>query len=588
MPVEFLQGLGVSEITFQGAPAVRFPYLSQPGEELCIRNRVSLTGDLRVRTKAGNKHCLYGLNRLDQAAEAGYVLIVEGESDTQTLWLNDYPALGLPGADGWNETRDADLLNPIDAIYVFVELDRGGERVLQWLGSSKIRDRARLVVLDGEKDVSALWLADRERFTERLEAALQAATPWTEHERVAAGIRSSTAWQSCSALASEERILDKFGDDLKRTGLSGEKRSVQLLYLILTSRMLDRPVSAAVKGPSAGGKSFLVETVSSFFPASAVYALTAMSERALAYGTEPLEHRFLVLYEAAGLEEGFAAYIVRSLLSEGRVRYETVERTTSGLEPRLIEREGPTGLLTTTTSVALHPENETRLLSIPITDTRDQTKDVLRALARDTHNPPDLSPWVALQEWLANADHNVAIGYAEVLAELVPPVAVRLRRDFGAVLNLIRAHAVLHQETRDRDEHGRIVATLDDYQVVRDLVADLVSDGVEATVPPIVRETVGVVAALAGEEGISLGKLAGALEVDRSVASRRWNNARGRGYLKNLETQRGKPARIVVADPLPEDVEILPTVEALTDRCTVARVAGGIPAPPSPDEGQAA
>ena len=55
-----------------------------------------------------------------------------------------------------------------------------------------------------------------------------------------------------------------------------------------------------------------------------------MSERALAYGTEPLSHRFLVLFEAAGLESDFASYLVRSLLSEGCVRYETVEKDKGG------------------------------------------------------------------------------------------------------------------------------------------------------------------------------------------------------------------------------------------------------------------
>jgi hypothetical protein len=56
----------------------------------------------------------------------------------------------------------------------------------------------------------------------------------------------------------------------------------------------------------------------------------------------------------------FLNYLVRSLLSEGRVRYETVEKTPEGLQARLIEREGPTGLIMTTTADSLHPENETR------------------------------------------------------------------------------------------------------------------------------------------------------------------------------------------------------------------------------------
>ena len=49
--------------------------------------------------------------------------------------------------------------------------------------------------------------------------------------------------------------------------------------------------------------------------------------------------------------------------------------------PRLIEREGPTGLIVTTTQVALHPENETRLLSVPANDTPEQTAAILRMLA---------------------------------------------------------------------------------------------------------------------------------------------------------------------------------------------------------------
>jgi hypothetical protein len=67
-------------------------------------------------------------------------------------------------------------------------------------------------------------------------------------------------------------------------------------------------------------------------------------------------------------------------------------------------------------------------------------------------------------------------------AELVPPVAVRLRRDFKTVLMLIRAHAMLHQASRRRDEGGRIIAQIQDYVVVRELIADLVAVGVDATV----------------------------------------------------------------------------------------------------------
>jgi hypothetical protein len=212
-----------------------------------------------------------------------------------------------------------------------------------------------------------------------------------------------------------------------------------------------------VKGPSSGGKSYTAEQVLRLFPEEAYYVLTAASERALAYSQEPLQHRFLVMYEAAGMESEFTTYLIRSLLSEGRIRYETVEKTSEGIQPRLIAREGPTGLLTTT-RVSLHPENETRMFSLPVTDTPEQTSQILLALVEGSRPDQDLATWHALQTWLAGAEHRVEIPYATRLAGLIPPLGTRLRRDFGAVLALIRAHAILHQgnpATDKRRHHHR-------------------------------------------------------------------------------------------------------------------------------------
>jgi hypothetical protein len=308
--------------------------------------------------------------------------------------------------------------------------------------------------------------------------------------------------------------------------------------------------------------------VLAFVPESAYYALSSMSERALAYSEEPLSHRFLVIYEAPGMSGEFQTYLIRSLLSEGRIRYETVMKTSEGVKPRFIEREGPTGLMVTTTALRLHSENETRLLSLTVTDTQDQTRDVLAALAEESAGDgPDLKRWHALQIWLERAEHRITIPYSKVLASLVPPIAVRLRRDFGAVLNLIRAHALLHQASRERDAEGHIVATIEeDYAAVRELVADLVSEGIEATVPATVRQTVEAVKRLrenSNGASVTVAELARELKLDRSAVSRRVRNAKDRGYLRDLEENQRKPSRLVPGDELPDDLQILPTPEVV-------------------------
>jgi hypothetical protein len=581
LSVEFLKKEGLRDQKYQGLPAVRISYRGAEGAEEAVRFRTALErsegGDDRFRWRTGSKARLYGLWRLQGIRKAGYVVLVEGESDAQTLWYHGIAALGIPGASNW-KPEFAEHLEDVEKIYAIIEPDKGGDTLRQALSESSLRERLYVVDIGEHKDASGLYLSDREHFKENLKRALAAAVPLSELERREAAQKAKEAWAGCEELAREPNILERFSRDLARSRVAGESRVAKLLYLALTSRFLERPVSVAVKGPSSGGKSYLTERVLGFFPESSFYALTAMSEHALAYSDEPLTHRFLVIYEAAGMNSDFQTYLIRSLLSEGKVRYETVEKTSEGMKPRLIERAGPTGLIITTTLTRLHPENETRMLSLAVTDTRQQTRDIMAALASEASvDPPGLGAWHALQEWLVSAEHRVAVPYSAVLAAMIPPIAVRLRRDFGALLNLIRAHAILHQASRERSADGRIVATAEDYARVRELVADLVSEGIEATVPATVRETVEMVTRLRDEteKDVTIAALAEELELDKSAAWRRVRSAMDRGYLENKEDRKGRPAKLVVADALPDDIEILPGPERLQG-CTVASDSEGV------------
>jgi len=201
----------------------------------------------------------------------------------------------------------------------------------------------------------------------------------------------------------------------------------------------------------------------------------------------------------------------------------------------------------------------------------------MAALAEEAgETGPNFEPWHALQVWLESAEHRVFIPYAKILADLIPPVAVRLRRDFGALLNLIRAHALLHQATRERDSEGRIVATIEDYSAVRELIVDLVGEGVEATVPETVRETVEAVERLQEDsngEPVTVAELARKLKLDRSTVSRRARSAKDRGYLRDLEDNPRKRSRLILGDDLQEDLQILPSPEDV--RASVKECASG-------------
>jgi hypothetical protein len=120
------------------------------------------------------------------------------------------------------------------------------------------------------------------------------------------------------------------------------------------------------------------------------------------------------------------------------------------------------------------------------------------------------------------------------------------------------------------------VATLGDYAAVRELVSGLIAEGVEATVPKVIRETVEAVDNVIsgwGKDYATNKAVAEELEIDKAAARRRVRTAIGRGYLENLEERKGRPARLVLGEKMPEDQAILPAPEELEEAsgCTVDR-----------------
>jgi hypothetical protein len=261
------------DVTYMDKPAVRIPYPDEEGQVVAVRFRVTLNGTERFRWRSGDKPTPYGLRLLEEARKAGYVVLVEGESDCHTLWYHEIPALGIPGASNWRDGW-ASYLDGIEKVYAVIEPDQGGQTLREKLMACEaIRNRLHLVELGEHKDSSTLHLADPEKFTIRFEAALENAKPWTELKSVEAEAAAREAWELCGELAEQPNILKRFAGELARSGVAGEAMIAKLLYLAVTSRLLDRPVSVALKGPSSGGKSYLVERVLTFFPMSAYYAL---------------------------------------------------------------------------------------------------------------------------------------------------------------------------------------------------------------------------------------------------------------------------------------------------------------------------
>jgi phage/plasmid primase-like uncharacterized protein len=369
-------------------------------------------------------------------------------------------------------------------------------------------------------------------------------------------------------------VLELFGETCGQV-VAGEETLTKLLYLSGTSRLLDKAMHVAIKGPSAAGKSEIRRRVLQFFPAETVISFTAQSEKALLYFKDDFAHKILSMGEAMNPEEArFQDYLLRELLSEAKLNYPVVQKQPDGsLETVTITKNGPVAFMVTTTRNQLHPENETRMLSVEANDTPEQTKKVVAMVAQvEGLNKgmvsADLKPWQDYQRWLAAGECRVFVPFADALAELIPPKAVRLRRDFGQLLRAIKVHALLHRDHR-RSTKGSIVATIDeDYSAVRALMADILATAAEVKTRKAVQETVEVVDELQSEddsrEGVSARAVATLLKLDISTTRRRLYAAESAGFVINLEDRPRRPGRYVMVDEVQQGhAELLPTCEKL-------------------------
>jgi hypothetical protein len=132
LPEGFLRGLSLRDVTYFEKPAVRIPYPDEEGQEAAVRFRVSLDGTEKFRWRSGNQPLPYGLRLLGEARAAGFVVLVEGESDCHTLWFHEIPAFGIPGASNWRDGW-ATYLDGIEKIYAIIEPDQGGDTLREKL-----------------------------------------------------------------------------------------------------------------------------------------------------------------------------------------------------------------------------------------------------------------------------------------------------------------------------------------------------------------------------------------------------------------------------------------------------------------------
>ncbi len=164
-----------------GGRGVGIPYHDATGAEIAVKRRTALKATEGSYWPKGQPLAAYGSWRIDRANRAGFLILVEGESDCWALWHHGLPALGIPGANAV-KTVDKEHVEAVPTVYVHREPDNGGtafvEGVRRRLADLGFAGKAfELRMREGVKDPADLHAHEPEQFKAALEAAIRASVP---------------------------------------------------------------------------------------------------------------------------------------------------------------------------------------------------------------------------------------------------------------------------------------------------------------------------------------------------------------------------------------------------------------------------
>jgi hypothetical protein len=512
-------------------------------------------------------------------------MLVEGESDCWTGWLHELPLLGVPGKATWRPEW-ASYLEGLD-VYVWQEPDA------EDFTARIARDVPNLKVIAGaaHKDLNAALVAG-EPILQYVTRSCARARSWTELECGEQNARRAEYLRQARPVLDHPDPLEMVTEALRTLGYGGPIAPPKICYLAMPSRLLKMyqggmPVHLLVLGNSGSGKNYTVSVTKALLPPDCVHEIKSGSARVVIYDDADLRHRVLVYGEAdslpSGDEDNPAASAIRALLQDHELSYDVTERDSKGnFVARKIRRPGPTVLITTSTRRLRDSQMMTRVFELEVPEDREKNRASLKIQARNSECPPaNPNPaLIAFQAYLQLcAPWSVSVPYAAVLAELIGQSSAasesRVNRDFAKILSFVKSVALLRHASRTRDTQGWVVATIEDYRTVYDLVGEMFQATVSGASEGV-RRVVAAVGELAFlEEPCNLQRTFDRLGPSANKGSvQRWvRRALDHGWLVN-HSPKEKSYDLALGEPIPEKTT-LPSPEAVaTAWLQVARSTG--------------
>lgn len=195
--------------------------------------------------------------------------------------------------------------------------------------------------------------------------------------------------QTAKAFLMEGGLMQRTNKLLGQSGIVGEEKNRQILFLVYGSRKREKPLHVICLGASGTGKTYLQEKVARLIPEEEKFTFTASTENAFYY-LEPydLRHKVVIIEDMDGVQ--YLLYPLRELQTKQWIsKVVPVKDHKGDMKTRKLEVYGPICLSGTTTREKLYEDNANRCLLLHLDGSQAQQEAIMgyqRALSANKVN----------------------------------------------------------------------------------------------------------------------------------------------------------------------------------------------------------
>jgi DNA primase len=291
-------------------------------------------------------------------------------------------------------------------------------------------------------------------------------------------------------IAKDPMLFKKKIDIINQLGVINERKNIGLYHLVIDSRLVpmgsagSEALAMKNSGHYGAGKSYPLFMCLKLYPKSAYHLISSASEKSLYSIEGGLKYKALILAEALALEshgnrDNELAYGIRTLVSEGHLKYQYTGFKDKKRVTIVKKIEGPTSLLTTTIRGKLEDQLDDRMINAHPNTSATQTKDIIEQTAETASgnatrvDEKTLKAFQHFHDSLLSVE--VVIPFAKDIAAFVTQkgsLPIAARRAYKRVLSSIKTLTLMNQKQRGTDGMGRCIAEYCDYSMAYQLIGD--------------------------------------------------------------------------------------------------------------------